>query len=85
MGDETAVNLSSFENLKSLLYCSRLQRFPQIQEEIEFKGEWTQTAHLEDFLLVDIGENDQNYLVPFTTVGNLDKFCEADRTFKASP
>ena len=42
MGDETAVNLSSFQNLKSLLYCSRLQRFPtlpQIQEEIEFRGE----------------------------------------------
>ena len=26
--DETAVNLSSFQNHKSSLYCSRLQRFP---------------------------------------------------------
>ena len=52
--DETAVNLSSFQNLKS-------------------------------------SQNDQNRLVPFATVGNLEKFefCEAetiymDRTFKAS-
>ena len=27
--DETAVNPHSFQNLKSSLYCSRLQRFPQ--------------------------------------------------------
>ena len=87
--DETAVNL----NFKSSLYRSRLQRFPtlpQIREEIDFRGEWTQTAHEEDFLLVDTGQNDQNCLVPFATVGNLEKFCEAetiyiDRTFKASP
>ena len=91
--DETAVNLSSFQNFKSSLYRSRLQRFPtlpQIREEIEFRGEWTQTARDEDFLLVDTGRNDQNRLVPFATVGNIEKFCEAetiyiDRTFKASP
>ena len=40
---------------------------------------------------MDTGQNDQNCLVPFATVGNLEKFefCEAetiyiDRTFKAS-
>ena len=63
---------------------------PQIREEIDFRGEWAQTASEEDFLLVDIEQNDQNRLVPFATVGNLEKFCEAetiyiDRTFKASP
>ena len=79
--------------IKSLLYRSRLQRFPtlsQIREEIEFRGEWTRTACEEDFLLVDTGQNYQNRLVPFATVGNLEKFCEAetiiiDRTFMASP
>ena len=63
---------------------------PQIREDIDFRGEWARTAHEEDFLLVDTGQNDQNRLVPFATVGNLEKFCEAetiyiDRTFKASP
>ena len=32
----------------------------------------------EDFLLVDTGRNDQNCLVPFATVGNLEKFCKAE-------
>ena len=58
------------------------------QEETDFRGERTQTAHEEDFLLVDTGHNDQNRLVPFATVSNLEKFCKAetidiDRTFKA--
>ena len=44
---------------------------------------------LKVFLLVDTGQNDQNRLVSFATVGNLEKFYEAetiyiDRTFKAS-
>ena len=30
--DETAVNLSSFQNLKSSLYRSRLQRFPTLPQ-----------------------------------------------------
>ena len=52
-------------------------------------GEQTRTAR-EDFLLVNTGQNDQNRLVPFATVGNLEKFCKAetiyiDGTFKASP
>ena len=45
--DETAVILSSFQNVKSSLHHSRLQRFPtlpQIREEIELRGEWTQAA-----------------------------------------
>ena len=58
--------------------------------DIDFRGEWTRTAREEDFLLVDTGQNDQNPLVPFATVGNLEKFCNAEtvyiyRTFKASP
>ena len=60
--EETAVNLPSFQNLKSSLYCSRLQRFPtlpQTRAEIDFRGEWTRTAREEDFLLVDTGPNDQ--------------------------
>ena len=32
----------------------------------------------EDFLLVDTGQNDQNCLVPFATVGNLEKFCKVE-------
>ena len=56
----------------------------------EQRGEWTWTAREEDFLLVDTGPNDQNRLVTFATVGNLEKLCEAetiyiDGTFKASP
>ena len=57
--DETAVNVPSFQNLKSSLYRSRLQRFPtlpQTREEIDFSGEWTRTAREEDFLLVDTGQ-----------------------------
>ena len=62
----------------------------QTREEIDFRGEWTQTAREEDFLLVDTGQNDQNCLVPFATVGNSEKFYEAktiyiNRTFKAIP
>ena len=39
---------------------------------------------------MDTGQNDQNRLVPFATVGNLEKFCRAEtiyinKTFKASP
>ena len=39
---------------------------------------------------MDTGRNDQNRLVAFATVGNLEKLCEAeiiyiDETFKASP
>ena len=91
--DETAVNVPSFQNLKSSLYRSRLERFPtlpQTREEIDFSGEWTRTAREEDFLLVDTGQNDQNRLVTFATVGNLEKLCEADTiyidgAFKASP
>ena len=91
--DETAINVPSFQNLTSSIYRSRLQRFPtlhQTREEIDFSGEWTRTAHEEDFLLVDTGQNDQNCLVAFALVGNLEKLCEAetlyiDGTFKASP
>ena len=91
--EETAVNVPSFQNLKSSLYRSRLQRFPtlpQTREEIDFSGEWTRTAREEDFLLVDTGHTDRNRLVAFATVGNLEKLCEAetiyiDGTFKASP
>ena len=91
--EETAVNLPSFQNLKSSLYRSRLQRFPtlpQTRAEIDFRGEWTRTAREKDFLLVDTGPNDQNRLVAFATVGNLEKLCEAetiyiDGIFKASP
>ena len=65
-------------------------RCDETQEEIDFRGEWTWTAREEEFLLVDTGQNDQNHLVPFVTVGNLEKFYEAetiyiDRTFKANP
>ena len=87
--EETAVNLPSFQNLKSSLYRSRLQRFPT-RAEIDFRGEWTRTAHEEDFLLMDTGQNDQNCLVAFAIVGNLEKLYEAetiyiDGTFKVSP
>ena len=39
---------------------------------------------------MDTGQNDQNRLVAFATVGNLEKLCKAetiyiDGTFKASP
>ena len=39
---------------------------------------------------MDTGQNDQNCLVAFATVGNLEKFCEVetiyiDGTFKARP
>ena len=87
--EETAVNLTSFQNLKSSLYRSRLQRFPT-RAEIDFRGEWTRTAHEENFLLMDTGQNDQNRLIAFATFGNLEKLYEAetiyiDGTFKASP
>ena len=80
----TKVYVPSFQNLKSSLYRSRLQRFPtlpQTREEIDFSGEWTQTAREEDFLLVDTGQNDQNRLVAFATVGNLEKLCEAETIY----
>ena len=35
--------------------------------KVSRSGEWTQTTR-EDFLLVDTGQNDQNYLVAFATV-----------------
>ena len=39
---------------------------------------------------MDTGQNDQNCLVPFAAVGNLEKFCKVEtiyiyRTFKAGP
>ena len=69
---------------KTVCHCLKYEK------RLTSGGEWAQTATEEDFLLVDIGHNDQNRLVPFATVGNLEKFCEAetiyiDRTFKASP
>ena len=82
--DEIAVNVPSFQNLKSSLYRSRLQRFPtlpQTREEIDFSGEWTRTAREEDFLLVDTGHTDRNRLVAFATVGNLEKLCEAETIY----
>ena len=88
--EETAVNLPSFQNLKSSLYHSRLQRFPT-RAEIDFRGEWTRTAHEEDFLLMDTGQNDQNCLVAFAIVGNLEKLYEAEtiyiyrRNFQGQP
>ena len=93
--DETAVNLSSFHRsitagFRGFQHCLKyekrltywLQRFPtlsQIREEIDFRGEWAQTAG-EDFLLVDTGQNDQNRLVPFATVGNLDIYIQGQPT-----
>ena len=53
----------------------------QTREEIDFRGEWTRTAREEHFLLVDTGQNDQNRLVPFATVGNLEKFYEAETIY----
>ena len=89
--DETAVNLFSFQTAALLHQASKVfLMLPQTREEIEFKGEWTRTAHQKDFLLVDTGQNDQNHLAPFTTVGNLEKLCEAetiyiDGTFQGQP
>ena len=91
--DEIAVNVPSFQSLKSSLYRTRLQRFPtlpQTREDIDFSGEWTRTASGEEFLLADAGQNDPNRYIVLATAGNLEKLCNADTiyidgTFKSSP